>query len=120
MQIILLAVVFLVVGGAVGYLARRYSASKKFGSVEERINKQIADAETRAKEIVLEAKEKSASLLGEVKNEEKERRKEIDALEARLLNKEETLDKRSVDLSTESARKRMRSIHAWKQSPDFP
>ena len=119
------AVVFLVVGGAVGYLIRRYSGANK-----------LAEAETKAKEIVLEAKEKAASLLVELKNEEKDRRKEIDALESRVLHREETLDKKLTDLSTEEAKLRAREegakakeevvakkkaklIRAWRRSARF-
>jgi len=95
------AVVFLAVGGAAGYLARRYSGANK-----------LAEAETKAKEIVLEAKEKAASLLVELKNEEKDRRKEIDALEARVLHREETLDKKLTDLSAEEGKLRTREESA--------
>lgn len=95
------AVVFLVVGGAVGYLIRRYSGANK-----------LAEAETKAKEIVLEAKEKAASLLVELKNEEKDRRKEIDALESRVLHREETLDKKLTDLSVEEGKLRAREESA--------
>ena len=102
------AVVFLAIGAAAGYLVRRYSASKKFGAVEEQVKKQLSDAETRAKEIIVEAKEKSASILVELKTEEKERRKEVDALEQRLLTKEEQLDKRSETLSAGEAKVRAR------------
>jgi ribonuclease Y len=91
------AVVFLAVGGAAGYLVRRYSGANK-----------LAEAETKAKEIILEAKEKAASLLVELKNEEKDRRKEIDALEARVLHREETLDKKLTDLSADEGKLRVR------------
>lgn len=104
----LLAVVFLVIGAAAGYFAQQQWSSKKFGSVEEKVKKDLADAETKAKEIVLEAKEKAASLLVELKDEEKVRRKEVDALESRLLHKEETLDKRSESLNTEETKLRAR------------
>lgn len=97
----IVAVVCLAVGGAVGYLVRRYSGANK-----------LAEAETKAKEIVLEAKEKSASILVDLKNEEKERRKEIDALEARVLHREETLDKKLTDLSAEEAKLRAREESA--------
>ncbi|HVO28651.1 MAG TPA: ribonuclease Y [Candidatus Paceibacterota bacterium] len=100
------AVAFLLIGAAVGYLGRRYWAAKQFGTVEEKIKKDLAEAEAKAKEIVVEAKDKAASLLVEQKNEDKERRKEIDALEAHLLRKEETLDKKAADVDTESARVR--------------
>lgn len=100
-NIAIIAVVCLAVGGALGYLIRRYSGANK-----------LAEAETKAKEIVLEAKEKAASILVDLKNEEKDRRKEIDALEARVLHREETLDKKLTDLSTEEAKLRAREESA--------
>lgn len=99
---------FLLAGAAIGYLVRWFWASKKLGGVEERIKKDVSEAETKAKEIVLEAKEKAASLLVELQNGDKERRKEIDALEARLLRKEETLDKKSSEFSVEEGKFRAR------------
>lgn len=98
-----LIVAGVLVGFAAGYLARRFLASKKLGSVEARAKKVLEDAETRAKEVVLEAKDKAASLLVEIKNEERERKKELDVLESRLLSREETFEKRSAALSSEEA-----------------
>ena len=102
----LIGVAFLVIGAIAGYLVRRFWAAKQFGSVEEKIKKDIADAETKAKEIIVEAKDKAASLLVDLQNEEKARRKEIEALETHLLRKEETLDKKSSDLSAEEIKMR--------------
>src|SRR5581483_11158259 len=102
----IIAAAFLVIGIAVGYLVRRFWAAKQFGTVEEKIRKDLAEAETKAKEIIVEAKDKAASLLVDLKNEEKERRKEIDALEAHLLRKEETLDKKSAEIAAETAKVR--------------
>jgi ribonuclease Y len=104
----LIAVVFLLVGIAGGYLTRRYFAASRLGEAEEKIKKNIADAEIRAKEILAEAKDKAASLLVEFKNEEKDRRKEIDAIEARVLKREETLDAKLTSISTEEAKVRAR------------
>jgi ribonuclease Y len=104
----LTAVICLLIGGIVGYLSRQFWADKKFGGVEEKIKKDLADAETKAKEIVVEAKEKAASLLVDLQKEEKERRKEIDTLEAHVLRKEETLDKKLTDLSAEESKMRSR------------
>ncbi|MDO8536768.1 MAG: ribonuclease Y [bacterium] len=89
------------VGFAAGYLVRRFLASKKLGSIEARVKKLTEDAETKAKEIVLEAKDKAASLLVELKNEERERKKEIDVLEARLIGREDALDKKLAAFSGE-------------------
>ncbi len=108
METALLAVVFLAVGIGAGYAGRRYFAGKKLGSVEEQVEKRLAEAETKSKEIVLDAKEKAAAFLAEAKNEERERHKEIDTIEARLVSREETLDKRSADFSREESAVRAR------------
>ncbi len=102
----LIAGLFLVVGAAAGYFARRSWANKKQQEVEEKVKKDLAAAETKAKEILIEAKEKAASILVNIQNDEKERRKEVEALEARILHREETLDKKLTDLSAEETKLR--------------
>jgi ribonuclease Y len=104
----LIAGIFLVVGAAVGYFAKRNWANKAQQELEEKITKEVAAAETKAKEILIEAKEKAATLLVELKNDDKERRKEIEALETRVLHREETLDKKLTDLATDETRLRTR------------
>ncbi len=104
----LATVAALLIGAGVGYLARRYWAANRLGDVEERVKKELAEAETKAKEIVIEAKDKAASILVDLKNEDKDRRKELEASEARLLRKEEALDKRSNDLTAEEGKLRTR------------
>jgi ribonuclease Y len=108
MEIALVGVVFLAIGIGAGYAGRRYFAGKKLGSVEEQSARRLADAETKSKEIVLDAKEKAAAFLADAKNEEKDRRKELDALETRLVSREETLDKRAEDFSREESAVRVR------------
>ena len=99
----LIAAAFAVVGFAAGYFVRHFWTNKQFGSLEEQIKKQIAEAETKAKEIVIEAKDKAASLLVEIKNEERDRRKEVEALEGKVLSREEAVDKRAASLSMQEA-----------------
>jgi ribonuclease Y len=96
------------VGFGAGYFVRRYLVTKKVGSLDEVLEKKISDAETKAKEIILEAKEKATSLVIEAKNEEKERRKEIEALEARVLSREESLDKRENLILDQDEKNRLR------------
>ena len=97
---VIVGIVALVLGAAVGYFVRRFLAASRLGDVEEKIKKDLADAEIKAKEILAEAKEKAASLLVEIKNEEKDRRKELEVVEGRLLHREEALDKRATELAT--------------------
>ncbi|MEK7212337.1 MAG: ribonuclease Y [Patescibacteria group bacterium] len=98
-----LLAVSLVVGAAVGYFVRRLRVLQGSDSVEETNRRKIAEAESKAKEIVLEAKEKAAAFLADAQKEEKRREDKITALETRLLEREETLDKKLTHLSQEEA-----------------
>lgn len=95
-------------GFAAGYLVRRFWAAKKLDSLEERVRKATEEAGTKAKEILLEAKDKAASILVDFKKEEKERRREIDALEARLNRREDELEKKTAVFQSEEAALRRR------------
>ncbi|MDP2599068.1 MAG: ribonuclease Y [Candidatus Liptonbacteria bacterium] len=107
---LLLAAAAVVLGFVGGYLARRSLAISRLGSVEEKAKRAIEDAEAKGKEIVLAAKEDAAKFLAEAKNEERARKKEIDALETRILAREETLDKRAAVLSADE--------HSFKQKEE--
>lgn len=98
---IVFIVAALTVGFALGYVFRKSFASKKLGSVEERVRKLELDAETRGKEIIKEANDKAVSILAEIKSDERARKKEMDAIESRLLTREESLEKRSNAVSGE-------------------
>ena len=71
---------------------------KKIGSAEAKAREIIDDAlktaETRKKEMLLEAKEESIKTKNELDKETRERRAEIKKYERRVLSKEETLDKK--------------------------
>ncbi|OGY97946.1 MAG: ribonuclease Y [Candidatus Liptonbacteria bacterium RIFCSPHIGHO2_01_FULL_57_28] len=97
----LLAVGGLLVGIAVGYFFRQFWAKKQLGSLEEVSQRKLQDTEAKAKEIIVEAKDKAASLLLEAKNEEKEHKNRIVATENRLVEREAMLDKRGVGLDEE-------------------
>ncbi len=97
----IIALTALVLGGAAGYLLRRFYATRKLGSLEELAERRSKEAETKAKEIILEAKEKAAGVLAETKNEEKERKNQLVALENRLIEREGIVDKRLEKLSEE-------------------
>ena len=104
------AVAALVVGFVGGYFVRRYWATKKIGLLEAQLKEKVSEAEAKAKEIIIEAKEKTASLLVDFKNEERERRKEVEALESRVLSREEMLDKKESVLSAQDEK-----IHAQEE-----
>ena len=90
--------IFLVLGAAIGYFARHFIGIRAASSVEQKIKKQIDESRSRAKELILEAQEKSTSLLEEVKKEEREIKTQITRLEERMIKKEELAEKQLSDL----------------------
>jgi len=84
----------------IGYFLRKKVAEKKIKSAEERSDEIVFEArkaaETAKKEKLLEAKEELHTLRADLEKETRERRGEIQRLERRNLQKEETLDKKIV------------------------
>lgn len=74
----------------------------KIGSAEEKareiIDEALKTAETKKREALLEAKEESIKTKNELERESKERRAELQRYEKRVLQKEETLDKKTEAL----------------------
>ena len=102
--IIISAVVSLAVGGVASYFISTKMLEKKLGNAKNIAEKTIKDAEEKAssikKEAVLEAKEEALKLKTDSENECRERRNEIQKMEARILEKEENIDRKN-DLRSE-------------------
>jgi ribonuclease Y len=73
-------------------------AKSMMAEVEERSTRLEKDVEAKRKEATLEAKEEAFRLKSEIEKEHKEKRAEIQRLERRLTQKEETLDRRLDNL----------------------
>lgn len=86
-------VLFLVLGGAIGYYVRHANALKKKGSAEQIIERQLEEAKVKANSIILEGQEKATALIEEAKQDERERKNQLDRLEERLLKKEEAFER---------------------------
>ncbi len=82
----------------VGFLVRKIIAEAKITNAEELAKKLVSDAEKEAetlkKEQLLEAKEEVHRLRNEFEKESRERRNEHQRIERRLIQKEESLDKK--------------------------
>ncbi|MFB5191499.1 ribonuclease Y [Alicyclobacillus fastidiosus] len=95
---IVIAVVGLLIGLGLGYIARRMMAESKIGTAEVRalqiIENAQRDVDARRKEAILEAKEETHRIRQEAEKELRERRNEIQRLERRILQKEESLDRK--------------------------
>ncbi len=99
---VIVVVLSIIIGFSAGYFIRKNFAEAKIASAEEAAKKILNDAEekirTLKKERILEAKEEVHRLRNEFEKELKERRLEVQRLERRNLQREESLDKRVSQL----------------------
>lgn len=81
-----------------GYIYRKNVVERTIGSAEQKARNLILDAENRSetikKEVTLEAKEEAHRVRNEVDKEVKERRLEVQRSERRLAQKEEAIDRK--------------------------
>ena len=93
---IVLIVVALAVGVAIGFILRKIAAEKTVGSAEEQAKRILEDAiknaENAKKESIISAKEEIFQLKKEADRDINERRKEVSRQERRNSQKEEALD----------------------------
>ncbi len=89
-------------GSLVGYIFRKNVGEKAIGSAEQKAKNIILDAENRSetikKEITIEAKEEAHRMRSDVEREIRERRAEIQRSEKRLIQKEESIDRKTENL----------------------
>jgi len=101
-ETVLYIIASLVVGVLIGLAITRFIISGKAQQARETAERVLADAEKQAetmkKEKLLEAKDEVFQLRAQAETEAKERRKEITALEARLLQREESIERRAESL----------------------
>lgn len=89
-------------GLLIGYILRKTIGERIIGSAEQMAKNLILDAENKSetikKEITIEAKEEAHKVRSEVEREIRERRSEITKSERRLIQKEETIDRKIENL----------------------
>lgn len=82
-------------GAALGFVVRTLWASQAIKAAGAEARRIEAEARTRQKELILEAKDEKLRLQGEAEDEARAKRSEIAALEARLLQRDEAMDQRA-------------------------
>ncbi len=96
--LIVLPLAAIIIGAFLGYIYRRSVAEAKVGRAEDSVKRLVSDAQKKAeavkKETVLEAKEEIHILRSEFEKESKDRRSEIQRIERRISQREETLDRK--------------------------
>ena len=88
----------LIVGALIGYIYRKNVGEKAIGSAEQKAKNLVLDAENKSetlrKEAILEAKEEAHRLRSDAEKDARERRAEIQRSERRLIQKEESIDRK--------------------------
>lgn len=88
----------LAIGSLIGWFIRKTSAEKMIGSAEIEVKRLMQNAETEAeakkREKIVAAKEEVMQLRNDIEKETRERRNEIQRLERRNLQREETLERK--------------------------
>lgn len=100
--IVAVAIIVLVAGFVAGFFIRKYVAEARIGSAEEKAKRVLAEAknevEAKKKEAVLEAKDELHVLRTETEKEFRERRSELDRLDKRLAQREESLSGKNEEI----------------------
>lgn len=97
-QTILFAVLSLLVGGGVGFYARMIFAQKKTKEAESKAQNIVNEAKTQQKELILEAKDGALKISEDAKKEENQRRQQIQHAENRIEKRENTIDQKLDNL----------------------
>ena len=94
---LVVAIFTLMIGAVLGYLARQTIAKQQAGSIEAKLERMSNQARQEAKEIILEAKDKAAQILEDIKKEDKERHLQLRTAEQRLERKERQLEQKDFE-----------------------
>ena len=95
---VLLAIITLVIGVAVGYSLRRRNTASAEDAARLQAEKIVAEASAKQKELLLEAKDEVLRIRNAADAEVRERRAEVQHQERRLEQKEQNLDRRLEEL----------------------
>ncbi|MCE5191444.1 MAG: ribonuclease Y [Actinomycetia bacterium] len=92
----------LVIGAIIGFAIHRFVVADKVNRSRESMERILADAakqaETTKKELLLEARDEIFQMKAAAEEDVKERRKELSALENRLMQREESIERRAESL----------------------
>ena len=91
-----------VVGAVAGYLFRRYQVEQQREAARSQAAQIVAEAETKARELILAAKDDALRIRDEAEAEAKRRRAELQRQEQRLQERRENLERRLDALDSRS------------------
>ena len=102
---ILIPVLTLFIGGAIGFFIRNVIMARSIRAARKDAGRILEEATTKHKELLLEAKEEAIKMKADVETESRGRRAELHRQERRIAQKEENLDRK-----TEAIERRERNL----------
>lgn len=105
---IVVGIIAILVGGAIGYFLRIAISLGQKGSMELDIKQKMIDAKEEAQKIIGEASQKAQEKLKELEQEEKQKEEEFKKSEERLNKKDDSLLKKEEELAKESEKLKQR------------
>ncbi len=106
MEAIIVIAIFIggsLVGGFLGFWIRKMLAIKTESSAEAKAEAIVQEAKSKQQEMLLDAKNKSISLLNEAQRDEQERRKEITQAQRRVEKRESMFDQKLIELEAKQS-----------------
>jgi ribonuclease Y len=95
---VLVGVLALAVGALIGQALRNRKEGEKSALAQAEAAKIVADAQTKEKEVLLEAKEEAIRIRTQAENDAKELRQEVLRLEQRVAQRDENLDRKQEQI----------------------
>lgn len=95
---LIIALIFLAVGGAIGYVIRKQVAINQVNSAESKAEKIITDAKAKESEILLQTRDKAIGIIDNAKKDEEARRKEVSHIQQRVERREALFDQKLLEL----------------------
>lgn len=93
-----ITIVLALVGVGAGFGASTIMTKKKLGSAADQAQKELDKAKREASKLVSDAREEATKLADEARKEEQSRRREFKDIENRLVQREESLDRKLDEL----------------------
>ena len=122
--LVIVGIVAIAIGILIGYIIRKNVAEKTIGSAEQKAKNLILDAENRSetikREITLEAKEEAQKIKNDAEKDARERRAELQRSERRINQKEDSIYRKldNIEKKEERMSQREKEIARKKEEID--
>ncbi len=112
--VLVTAAAALVIGGVLGYAARRLLAASKVRHADSYAERIVAEARAKQKELVLEGKDEALKLQRAAEDEAREKRTDLQRQERLLLDRSESIDRKmeTIERREASAEQRVADLEA--------